>query len=234
MNTPDNLEQTTKLMPYTVSSNQVLAANPTETSVVLSWLDKATPSQWTGHPSLPLMSTINRGDEDADRLMCGDNLPILVDLLKTHRQSIDLVYIDPPFDSKSNYAKKVRLKGPKAKSIELKQVQYQDRWTGDSYLQFMFERLKILHELLAPKGSIIIHCDRHRAHHLRCIADEIFGYTQFRGSMAWCYGGGGAPKRQYPSKHDTLLWFSKSGQWTFNKQFRPYSCLLYTSPSPRD
>lgn len=223
MNTTQHIAQTSKLTPYTVSVKQLLCSKSKPTSAVLNWSGKCVPRQWIGHPSTPLFSTAVHSESDADRLICGDNLPILVDLLTTHRESIDLIYIDPPFDSKSNYSKKVRLKGAQTQVLDLQQVQYQDRWSGDSYLQFMFERLMVLHELLNQHGSIIIHCDRHRAHHLRCIADEVFGRDQFRGSMAWCYGGGGAPKRQYPAKHDTLLWFSKSDAWTFNKQFRPYS-----------
>jgi adenine specific DNA methylase Mod len=194
-------------------------------STVLNWSGKSLPTEWYAHPSKAIFTNGSAtGDTTSqDRLICGDNLPILLDLLKTHRGRVDLIYIDPPFDSKANYVKKVRLKGSTTKPLKHEQLQYQDRWTGDSYLQFMYERLRVMHELLSEQGSIIIHCDRHRAHHLRCIADEVFGGDQFRGSMAWCYGGGGAPKRQYPSKHDTLLWFSKSNQWTFNKQFRPYS-----------
>ena len=170
-----------------------------------------------------MLSTTQDPDANAQRIICGDNLPVLVDLAHTQPSTVDLIYIDPPFDSKANYRKHLELKGPSRRKIRLSQTQYKDQWTGDSYLQFMYERMIILRTLLSETGSIFIHCDRHRAHHLRCIAEEVFGTKQFRGSIAWCYGGGGAPTRHYPAKHDTLLWFSNSDKWTFHKQFRPYS-----------
>lgn len=167
---------------------------------------------------------LNQGEAPSNLLIEGDNLAAMAELLKTHQKSVALAYLDPPFDSKANYAKKLTLRtAPKPKTLPISQVQYTDTWESGAYLQFIYERLVLIRLLLEDTGSIIMHCDRHSSHHLRSIADEVFGAAQFRGQIAWCYGGGGAPTKQYPAKHDTLLWYSKSENWTFNKQFRPYS-----------
>lgn len=160
-----------------------------------------------------------------NKIYWGDNLQVMSHLLKDYRGEIDLIYIDPPFDSKADYKKKIKLKGKDLcnDNNSFEEKQYGDIWTNDEYLQFMYERLILINELLSNTGSVIVHCDWHKVHHLRAICDEIFGPDKFHNEIAWCYGGGGAPKTEYPCKHDNLLWYSKSSTWTFNKQFRPYS-----------
>lgn len=160
-----------------------------------------------------------------NKIFWGDNLQVMSHLLKEYRGKIDLIYIDPPFDSKADYKKSIKLKDKKVKgdSLAFEEKQYSDIWTNDEYLQFMYERLIIIRELLSETGSFILHADWHKVHHLRIVCDEIFGADKFRNQIVWCYGGGGAPKTKYPSKHDILLWYTKSDEWTFNKQYRPYS-----------
>lgn len=160
-----------------------------------------------------------------NKIFWGDNLQVMSHLLKQFRGKVDLIYIDPPFDSKADYRKKVEFRSTKAEGLSssFEEKQYGDIWTNDEYLQFMHERLVMARELLSSKGSFILHCDWHKVHHLRCLADEIFGAHRFRNEIAWCYGGGGAPKTEYPCKHDNLLWYTASEDWTFHKQFRPYS-----------
>ena len=88
-----------------------------------------------------------------------------------------LIYIDPPFDSKADYVKKVQFRGQKMEGQNqgiMEEKQYSDIWGKDEYLQFMFERLLLLRELLADDGSIYLHCDWHKSHHLRCLMDEVF------------------------------------------------------------
>ncbi len=160
-----------------------------------------------------------------NKIFWGDNLQVMSHLLKEFRGKVDLIYIDPPFDSKADYRKRVEFQSTKAEGLSssFEEKQYGDIWTNDEYLQFMHERLVMARELLSTKGSFILHCDWHKVHHLRCLADEIFGAHRFRNEIAWCYGGGGAPKTEYPCKHDNLLWYTASADWTFHKQFRPYS-----------
>ncbi len=108
-----------------------------------------------------------------NKIFWGDNLQVMSHMLKDYRGKIDLIYIDPPFDSKADYKIKVAIKGKRAENdaSAFEEKQYGDIWTNDEYLQFMYERLLILRELLSDAGSIYVHCDWHKVHHLRCIMD---------------------------------------------------------------
>lgn len=168
-----------------------------------------------------------------NKIFWGDNLQVMSHLLKDYRGKLDLIYIDPPFDSKANYKKMIEIKGDKIFNDQnsFEEKQYTDIWNNDEYLQFMYERLVLIKELLSERGSLYLHCDWHKAHHLRCLCDEIFGsgvaggdnLAGFRNQIAWCYSGGGTPKNEMPRKHDILLWYSKTNEWIFNTQYRPYS-----------
>lgn len=153
-----------------------------------------------------------------NKIFWGDNLQVMSHLLKEYRGRIDLIYIDPPFDSKADYKKKIKVKGTTALSdtSSFEEKQYGDIWTNDEYLQFMYERFIILKELLSEKGSIYIHCDWHKVHHLRLVLDEVFGSDNFRNEVIWWYLWGGRGKTQWNSKHDNILFYSKSDSWTFN------------------
>jgi DNA modification methylase len=139
-------------------------------------------------------------------------------LLKEFRGKIDLIYIDPPFDSKADYKKKIKMRGQTVfnDTSTFEEKQYGDIWTNDEYLQFMYERLILIRELLSNKGSIYLHCDWHKSHHLRLIMDEVFGVDNFRNEIVWWYLWGGRGKVQWNSKHDTILFYSKTDSWTFN------------------
>jgi len=161
-----------------------------------------------------------------NRIYWGDNLQVMSHLLKEFRGKIDLVYIDPPFDSKANYKKKIQLKGKNTTSDygSFEEKQYTDIWTNDEYLQFMYERLTLIRELLAPTGSIYVHCDWHKNHFIRCILDEIFGPSCFRNEIIWEYFGfKRATARKFPQKHDTILSYTKSLEYTWNVQFIPHN-----------
>lgn len=154
-----------------------------------------------------------------NKLFWGDNLQVMSHLLKDYRGKVDLIYIDPPFDSKEDYKKKIKLRG---KSLEgdtstFEEKQYGDIWSSDEYLQFMYERLILMRELLADGGSIFLHCDWHKSHQLRMLMDEVFGPSSFVNEIIWCYYGPGSPgMRQYNRKHDNIFWYSKNGSWKFN------------------
>ena len=156
-----------------------------------------------------------------NKIFWGDNLQVMSHLLKEYRGKVDLIYIDPPFDSKEDYKKKIEIKNIGnviSNSSSFEEKQYSDIWTNDEYLQFMYERLLLMRELLSKNGSIFIHCDWHKVHHLRCLMDEVFGPLNFVNEIAWCYYGPGSPgMRQFNRKHDNILWYSKTfGSWKFN------------------
>lgn len=180
-------------------------------------------------------ATVNAAGDASwmNRLIYGDNLLAMAALLAgdeytpSLRGKVDLIYIDPPFDSKADYRTKVTLPGVELeqKPTVIEQFAYSDTWSDGtaSYLAMITPRLILMRELLADTGSIYVHLDWHVGHYVKLVLDEVFGKNLFRNEVIWGYGGGGAPKDFYPKKHDTLFWYSKSENWTFNKQFRPYS-----------
>lgn len=153
-----------------------------------------------------------------NKIFWGDNIQVMSHLLKEFRGKVDLIYIDPPFDSKADYKKKVKLNGQTLfnDQTSFEQKQYGDIWSNDEYLQFMYERLILCRELLSDSGSIYLHCDWHRDQHLRMIMDEIFGPDNFKNEIIWWYLWGGRGKTQWNSKHDTLLFYSRTNNWVFN------------------
>lgn len=159
-----------------------------------------------------------------NRIYWGDNLQVMSHLLKEFRGKVNLIYIDPPFDSKADYKKKIRLRGQTITNDQnaFEEKQYTDIWTNDEYLQFMYERMILLRELLASDGTVFIHCDASKGHHLRCLADEIFGETHFKNEIIWYYenklGTGG---EAIDSRHDSLLVYTKGKVWTYNEILEP-------------
>ena len=161
-----------------------------------------------------------------NKIFWGDNLQVMSHMLKYYRGKIDLIYIDPPFDSKADYKKKIKKKGVVVynDNTSFEEKQYSDIWTNDEYLQFMYERFVLLKELLSDIGQIIVHLDYHKCHHIRLIMDEVFGQDNFRNEIIWTYNGGALPPKDWPRKHDNLLRYVKSNTgWTFNTEYRPYN-----------
>lgn len=151
-----------------------------------------------------------------NKIFWGDNLQVMSHLLKDYRGKIDLIYIDPPFDSKADYKKKIEVKGvgkTETDSTSFEEKQYGDIWTNDEYLQFMYERLTIMYHLLSEKGALYIHCDWHKSAQLRCLCDEIFGPENFRNEIIWCYRTSlRSSNKSFGRDHDTILFYSKSNQ----------------------
>lgn len=151
-----------------------------------------------------------------NKIFWGDNLQVMSHLLKEYRGKIDLIYIDPPFDSKADYKKKIEVKGigkAETDSTSFEEKQYGDIWTNDEYLQFMYERLTIMYHLLSEKGALYIHCDWHKSAQLRCLCDEIFGPENFRNEIIWCYRTSlRSSNKSFGRDHDTILFYSKSNQ----------------------
>ncbi|CAB3868466.1 hypothetical protein LMG3482_04892 [Achromobacter deleyi] len=148
-----------------------------------------------------------------NKIFWGDNLQVMSHLLKEFRGKVDLIYIDPPFDSKADYKKTIELKGQQAESspTSFEEKQYGDIWSNDEYLQFMFERLVLIRELLSESGSIYLHCDWNKSHHLRCLLDEVFGPSNFRNELYWYYYNKMPDSRKgvFPRATDTILWYAK-------------------------
>lgn len=195
---------------------------------MLNWKGKR-PFRSTQYFPAQLKEVYGKEDENGwiNKIFWGDNLQVMSHLLKEFRGKIDLIYIDPPFDSKVDYKKEIKLKGQKIKSDtnSFEEKQYGDVWSNDEYLQFMYERLILAKELLSDSGSIYLHCDWHKSHHLRCIMDEVFGNGGdkaksggFKNEISWCYSDAANSKTQWNTKHDIILFYTKSSSWTFNYQ----------------
>jgi len=140
-------------------------------------------------------------------IYCGDNLDVMERLPS---ESIDLIYIDPPFFSNRHY-EVIWGNGAELRA-------FGDRWKGgiNVYVEWMKERLMEMHRLLKPTGSIYVHLDWHAVHYLKCEMDDIFGMDNFRNEIIWCYRGAGYPKKDFGRRHDTILRYSKSKDYVFN------------------
>ncbi len=159
-----------------------------------------------------------------NKIYWGDNLQVMSHLLKEYRGKVDLIYVDPPFDSKADYKKKIKLRGQTASSDSsaFEEKQYGDIWTNDEYLQFMYERLILMKELLSDAGCLALHCDWRKSSHLRLLLDEVFGQSSFINEIVWKYSSGGIPDYFFAQKHDTIYIYSKTSTYVFNKDKASY------------
>lgn len=164
-----------------------------------------------------------------NRLIYGENLLTMQALLvgdeatglPSLRGKVDLIYIDPPFDSKADYRTKINLPGVEIeqKPTVMEQYAYGDTW-GDgtvSYLKMMYPRLLLMRELLSEKGSIYVHIDWHVGAYVKILMDDIFGKTNFRNEIIWCYTAASNVVFDFPKKHDIIMRYSKSDTYIFNK-----------------
>lgn len=162
-----------------------------------------------------------------NRLIYGDNLLAMAALLagndstRSLRGKLDLIYIDPPFDSKADYKTQVKLPGAtlSQRPTVLEQFAYSDTWSSGtaSYLAMLTPRLVLMRELLSNEGSIFVHLDWHVGHYVKILLDDIFGKKNLRNEIVWAYHGPGSPgMKQYNRKHDSIYWYSKTGSWIFN------------------
>ena len=162
-----------------------------------------------------------------NKIFWGDNIQVMSHLLKEYGGKVDLIYIDPPFDSKADYKKEIKLRGKKVENdhSSFEEKQYTDIWTNDEYLQFMYERLILCRELLSNTGSIYLHMDEKRSHYLKCIMDQVFGSSNFRKEIIWditVLSGFKVQAQNWIRGHDSILYYVKSGDHIFNKLRQPH------------
>jgi DNA modification methylase len=140
-------------------------------------------------------------------LYCDDNLQRLAQFPP---ESVDLIYLDPPFFSNRTYEV---IWGDEAEVRS-----FEDRWQGgiNVYINWMRERVMEMHRVLKATGSIYLHCDWHASAYLRVMLDEVFGANRFQNEIVWWYRGGGVSPKRWGRRHDTILFYSKGNKWTFN------------------
>ncbi len=170
------------------------------------------------------LAHLRDGGADAwtNRLIYGDNLLAMAALLAgdehtpSLRGKVDLIYIDPPFDSKADYRTKVTLPGIELEQrpTVIEQFAYSDTWSDGtaSYLAMITPRLVLMRELLADTGSIYVHLDWHVGHYVKVALDEIFGRKNFRNELVWYYYNKMPDTRNkmFPRSHDVIYWYAKN------------------------
>ena len=158
------------------------------------------------------------------RIVLADNLAVLRSLAAG---STDLIYVDPPFNTGRTQARtalrtvrdaagdRTGFQGRRYRTEALGATGYADRF--DDYLAFLGPRLEEAHRVLGPAGSLFFHIDCREAHYCKVMLDGIFGRKSFINEIIWAYDYGGRPKRRWPAKHDTILWYAKDpAAYTFH------------------
>lgn len=173
-------------------------------------------------------------NQKTNKLIYGDSLFVIQALLAgdettpSMRGKIDLIYIDPPFDSKANYKTKIKLK-----DTTIEQFAYSDTWKKGtiSYLEMMVPRLILMKELLSENGTIYVHIDWHVGHYVKIMMDEIFGRDNLMNEIVWCYKSGGASTAKgFAKKHDVIYAYNKSNNFIFNNiKEKSYMGIGYTT-----
>ncbi len=149
-----------------------------------------------------------------NQLILGDNLEIMREMEKN---SVDLIYLDPPFFSNRTYEVIWGDKG------EIRS--FEDRWVGGihNFLSWLKERVHEMHRILKPTGSIYLHCDWHAAAYIKvAVLDKVFKMYNFRNEIIWHYRRWTAGDKQFQKMHDTIWFYSKTDDYTFNIPYEPY------------
>jgi DNA modification methylase len=152
--------------------------------------------------------------------MLGDNLALLQNI---PNESVDLIYLDPPFNSKRNY---IIVDEDSDGETEVKY--FRDIWKGGSetYLKFLLQRLFHMRRILKPTGSIYLHCDPTESHYIKVMMDQVFGRKNFRNEIAWCYSGPANTKKYFPKKHDIILFYAASDKYVHTEIRIPHTGKL--------
>ncbi|MBU2543458.1 site-specific DNA-methyltransferase [Patescibacteria group bacterium] len=171
-----------------------------------------------------------------NKLIWGDNKLILSSLkngplrkeIEAHG-GIKLVYIDPPFDVGADFSMGIEV-GDESfikKPSVIEEIAYRDTWGKgtDSFIAMIYERLRLMHDLLSEDGTIYVHCDWRVSSFMRLVLDEVFGKNNFRNEIIWCYTSASNPGSDFPKKHDTIYRYSKGESYIFNSKdiLIPYS-----------
>ncbi len=159
-----------------------------------------------------------------NKIIFGDNLPILK---STASESIDLIYIDPPFNTgkvqertqiktvKDDNGDRVGFQGRSYRTVNIGNKAYKDLF--DDYLAFLEPRLLEVYRILKPNGSLYFHIDYREVHYCKILLDQIFGRDAFLNEIIWAYDYGGRTRKKWPPKHDNILWYARDPKnYTYN------------------
>ncbi len=173
-----------------------------------------------------------------NRLIWGDKKYVLPSLLPEFAGKVNLIYIDPPFDTGADFSFTATIPSPETATGEgasfvkepsiIEQKAYRDTWGKglDSYLQWFYETAVLLRELLAEDGSIYVHLDWHVGHYAKAVLDEVFGYENFQNEIAWKRATAGSAKvraKRFGADHDVIYFYTKSSSnYKFKQVYYPY------------
>ncbi|MCZ2817915.1 site-specific DNA-methyltransferase [Modestobacter sp. VKM Ac-2984] len=223
---------------------QILEQLDGRNRVTLQTRELVIPSKDTASLDLFRRVTQERGNGDGtngdqlNRLVYGDNLLAMAALLAgdddtpSLRGKIDLIYIDPPFDSKMDYRTRITLPGVTIdqKPTVMEQFAYSDTWADGtaSYLAMITPRLALMRELLSDRGSIYVHLDWHVAHYVKIVLDELFGKDNLVNELVWKRGHAHSDSKQgsahFGRLHDVLFLYAKREEdYYFKMQYDPYT-----------
>ncbi len=152
------------------------------------------------------------------RLIHGENAGVMAAMLPEYEGKIDLVYADPPFLSGKAYSARVGRDEDSRRPSEWNTIEgYSDAWPdGAAYLDMLYPRLKLMHKLLSPSGTLYLHLDWHASAYARVMLDEIFGPKRLLNEIIWTYHGPSPIRTAFKRKHDTILVYTKSSRYRFN------------------
>lgn len=197
---------------------------PSRDAAAADWVAQA---QWRARLAAAGSDAVATGTDDwANRLIYGDNLLAMAALLAgdettpSLRGKVDLIYIDPPFDSKADYRTQVNLPGVEIEQrpTVIEQFAYSDTWSDGtaSYLRMIVPRLILMRELLADTGSIFVHLDWHIGHYVKVVLDEVFGRHNLINEIIWSYRKWSTRSNNFQRNHDNIYWYGKSlDKWHF-------------------
>ncbi|MBW1616508.1 MAG: site-specific DNA-methyltransferase [Deltaproteobacteria bacterium] len=172
--------------------------------------------------ALPLPNKETELNPDFTNLLIQGDCLSACAYLKSKNIKIDLVYIDPPFASGANYAKKIYLRNGNKSDIGDQntnigeEIMYGDIWQKEDYLNWLYERLLAIREVMSETGSIYVHLDWHIGHYVKIMMDEIFGEENFRNEIIWCYSSPSIKNHDFPKKHENIYRYSKSDEYYAN------------------
>ncbi len=173
-----------------------------------------------------------------NRLVLGDNLPVMAALLPEFENRLDLIYADPPFFTNKHFLARIGRGEDSRRPQEWQMAEgYTDHWDDlDAYLDFLYPRLALMHRLLSPQGSLYLHLDWHASPYARLLLDELFGPEHLLNEIIWTYHGPSPIRRAFNRKHDTILAYTKSADFTFNadavrQPYNPNTVKTFASSS---
>lgn len=231
-----------KYVPYfpTTVSGQAILDNFVRTKRILRYResDKVTERITRGMPLYEVTEQERVGNEESENMIIHGECVSACAYLKENGIKVDLVYIDPPFASGADYAKKIYIRrnplvakviqkaAQELEDDELKAFEekmYGDIWDKEKYLNWMYENLVAIRSVMSENASIYVHLDWHIVHYVKILMDEIFGEDNFRNEIIWQRFTFHSDADKFGAVHETILYYSKSADsYCFNKQIQPF------------